>query len=123
MLEGGPSLVKVSDEELERDGWADSNEQDDVLRGIERLQDAGARGAVVSRGAETTIASIHGLRFEVGAPTVVVVDGRGGGDSMTGRPRRRVGEDDADGRRAPVGRRRRARRPSCGAGWRRARET
>ena len=83
VLEGGPSLVKVSDEELERDGWADSNELDDVLRAIERLQEAGARGAVVSRGAETTIASIHGLLFEVGAPSVVVVDGRGGGDSMT----------------------------------------
>jgi 1-phosphofructokinase len=83
VLEGGPSLVKVSDEELERDGWADSNEQDDVLRGIERLQAAGAGGVVVSRGAQTTLASIHGLLFEVGAPAVVVVDGRGGGDSMT----------------------------------------
>ena len=37
----------------------------------------------MSRGAETTLASIHGLLFEVGAPSVVVVDGRGGGDSMT----------------------------------------
>jgi 1-phosphofructokinase len=82
-LEGDPSLVKVSDEELERDGWADSNEQDDVLRAIERLQEAGASGVVVSRGAETTLASIHGHLFEVGAPSVVVVDGRGGGDSMT----------------------------------------
>ena len=84
VLEGGPSLIKASDEELERDGWADSRELDDVLRGIERLHDAGARGVVVSRGAEVTIASIKGMRFEVGAPTVVVVDGRGGGDSMTG---------------------------------------
>jgi 1-phosphofructokinase len=84
VLEGEPSIVKVSDEELERDGWADTNEQQDVLRAIERLQEAGARGAVVSRGADTTIASIHGLLFEVGAPSVVVVDGRGGGDSMTG---------------------------------------
>ena len=84
-LEGEPSLIKVSDEELERDGWADSNvSQDDVLRGIERLHDAGARGVVVSRGAEVTIASIQGMRFEIGAPSVVVVDGRGGGDSMTG---------------------------------------
>ena len=53
VLEGEPSLLKVSDEELERDGWADSREKDDVLRGIERLHDAGARGVVVSRGAET----------------------------------------------------------------------
>ena len=84
VLEGEPSLVKVSDEELERDDWADSREQDDVLRAIERLHDAGARGVVVSRGAEATIASIKGMRFEIGAPSVVVVDGRGGGDAMTG---------------------------------------
>jgi 1-phosphofructokinase len=84
VLEGAPSLVKVSDEELERDGWADSRELDDVLRAIERLREAGARAAVVSRGAETTLASIHGLLFEVGTPSVVVVDGRGGGDSITG---------------------------------------
>lgn len=84
VLEGAPSLVKVSDEELERDGWADSRERHDVLGGIERLREAGARGAVVSRGAETTFASVHGLLFEVGVPSVVVVDGRGGGDSMTG---------------------------------------
>ena len=83
-LEGEPSLIKVSDEELERDGWADSRELDDVLRAFERLHDAGARGIVVSRGADATIASIKGMRFEVGTPSVVVVDGRGGGDSMTG---------------------------------------
>jgi 1-phosphofructokinase len=83
-LEGEPSLIKVSDEELERDGWADSRELDDVLRGIERVLEAGARAVVVSRGADATIASIQGMRFEVGAPSVVVVDGRGGGDSMTG---------------------------------------
>jgi 1-phosphofructokinase len=84
VLDGAPALVKVSDEELERDGWADSREKDDVLCGIERLREAGARGAVVSRGADTTLASIHGLLFEIGVPSVVVVDGRGGGDSMTG---------------------------------------
>jgi 1-phosphofructokinase len=84
VLEGEPAIVKVSDEELERDGWADSTDQNAVLRGIERLQEAGAQGTVVSRGAAATIASIHGLLFEVGAPAVVVVDGRGGGDSMTG---------------------------------------
>src|SRR4029453_7289938 len=83
-LEGEPSLIKVSDEELERDGWADSRDLDDVLRGIERVHEAGARSIVGSRGADAKIASIQGMRFEVGAPTVVVVDGRGGGDSMTG---------------------------------------
>jgi 1-phosphofructokinase len=84
VLGGRPSVVKVSDEELERDGWAGGRSRDDVLAAIDRVRDAGARGVVVSRGAGTTLASIRGLTFEVGAPSVVVVDGRGGGDSMTG---------------------------------------
>ncbi|MGH2476962.1 MAG: PfkB family carbohydrate kinase, partial [Candidatus Limnocylindrales bacterium] len=84
VLEGGRALVKVSDEELERDGWADSRDEPAVLHAIDRLQSAGAKGVVVSRGAETTLASIGGFLFGVGAPEVRVVDSRGGGDSMTG---------------------------------------
>ncbi len=52
-LEGEPSLIKVSDEELERDGWADSRELDDVLRAHRappRRRRPGRRGVARRRG-------------------------------------------------------------------------
>jgi 1-phosphofructokinase len=87
-LRGGVSLVKVSDEELRRDGWIDGDRDGDddgsLVGAIDRLVAAGAEGVVVSCGAAPTRARIDGVDYQVTAPTLTPVDHRGAGDAMTG---------------------------------------
>jgi 1-phosphofructokinase len=54
-----------------------------VIDGMQRLHDAGARSVVVSRRERSTLASDQGNVFEVRSPVLEVLDGRGGGDSIT----------------------------------------
>jgi 1-phosphofructokinase len=82
-LDGGLPLLKISHEELERDGWSSSSEVEAIVRGIEALHDAGASDVIVSRAAEPAIASVDGRLVEVHAPQFEVVEPRGAGDSMT----------------------------------------
>lgn len=82
-LRGGVSMVKVSDEELRRDGWI-GNESDTVGAAIDRLVAAGADDVIVSCGAAPTRARIGGVDYEVRAPALASVDHRGAGDAMTG---------------------------------------
>jgi 1-phosphofructokinase len=85
-LAGGLPLLKISHEELERDGWAKPAGVTDVnaiVHGIEALREAGARDVVVSRAAEPAIAWIDDRLVEVVAPRLEVVEPRGAGDSMT----------------------------------------
>jgi 1-phosphofructokinase len=82
-LTSGVDIVKVSHEELIAGGWADGDSVAAVVRGIEAVMRAGATTVVVSRQDRTTIAG-HGDEFvEVRSPSLEVLDGRGGGDSMT----------------------------------------
>ena len=82
-LEGGVTLVKVSEEELRRDGRF-GDDDDDVWKPVDQILRSGAEHVVVSRGHEPCFASIGGHRFEVHAPTMDAVDPRGAGDAMTG---------------------------------------
>lgn len=83
VLEAGVHLVKVSDEELVSDGWAESDDLPDILEGVDRLLAAGAEHVVVSRAAEGSVAARGGERWLVEPPRLDVVDTRGAGDSMT----------------------------------------
>lgn len=82
-LRGGVDLLKVSHEELLRDGWSDGDEEDDLLRAIDALRAAGARDVVVSCGPRALLAALGTHRWRVVPPSMSVVDGRGAGDSMT----------------------------------------
>jgi 1-phosphofructokinase len=82
-LEAGVDVLKLSHEELLADGWAKSSGTDSIVEGIRRLQRAGAASVVVSRSDRSTIASDADRIIEVRSPELEVVDGRGGGDSMT----------------------------------------
>ncbi len=82
-LAGGVDIVKVSHDELVRDGWASSGSRRSVIEGMSRLRDAGASAVVVSRRERSTLASTDDGVFEVRSPNLEVLDGRGGGDSMT----------------------------------------
>jgi 1-phosphofructokinase len=82
-LAGGRTLLKLSHEELEADGWSKGNTADDVIAGIDALRDAGAHDVVVSRAGDPAIAWLDGQLLEARAPQLEVVEPRGAGDSMT----------------------------------------
>jgi 1-phosphofructokinase len=82
-LQGGVDLIKISDEELVADGWADSDDEPDVRRGIEKLRGAGAHDVVVSRREHGVLAWYGDGLLRVRAPELTVADPRGAGDSMT----------------------------------------
>ncbi len=82
-LASGVDVVKLSHEELVEDGWATSNSAAEIVRGVRRLRDAGARAVVISRQHRSTLAGDASGIFAVTPPKLEVLDGRGGGDSMT----------------------------------------
>lgn len=82
-LKSGLDVVKVSHEELIRDGWTKRDSVAAIVEGIDALISAGAEAVVVSRQDRSTIAGRAGEFVEVRSPSLEVLDGRGGGDSMT----------------------------------------
>jgi 1-phosphofructokinase len=82
-LEGSPYLVKLSDEELVRGGFAADDGEEAVVEGIESLLARGAANVVLSRADKGSIAVLDGTWYEVKAPSLEAVDPRGAGDSMT----------------------------------------
>ena len=82
-LRGGVDLVKLSHDELRRGGWSRSDSVRGVADGIAKLRLAGAGSAVVSRSERSTLCGFDDRLVEVRPPALEVVDGRGGGDSMT----------------------------------------
>ncbi len=82
-LRGGVDLLKVSHEELQRDGWAATDDEEALFGAIGDLREAGARDVVVTCGARALIAALGSHRWRVTPPSMTVVDGRGAGDSMT----------------------------------------
>jgi 1-phosphofructokinase len=85
-LDGGVTMVKVSRDDMIRDGWIEAGDpQTEACDAVlSRLVDAGADGAVLSCGADPAQAVIGGVRYEVVNPVMEAVDHRGAGDAMTG---------------------------------------
>jgi 1-phosphofructokinase len=97
-LEGGVGLVKLSHEEVVRDGYASSDDLDHLVDAIGKLQAAGARDVVISRSGEPALACFDGRLLEAEVPELEVVEPRGAGDAMTAalavaRARRYVAEE------------------------------
>lgn len=82
-LDSGVDIVKLSHKELITDGWAEHSSIEAIAGGIGRLHSSGATAVVVSREERSTIAGRDGRVVEVRSPALEVLDGRGGGDSMT----------------------------------------
>lgn len=83
-LAGGLDLLKVSDEELVKDGRARSTADADVWSALSALHGEGARTVVVSREDRPVLASTRdGGTLVVTGPRVEPVDFHGGGDALT----------------------------------------
>ena len=85
VLEGGIDLLKLSSEELLSERLASSESVADIVAAGRRVQQAGARTVLVSRGADPAIlveAGGHPTTIQLSAPVFEALDHRGAGDSM-----------------------------------------
>jgi 1-phosphofructokinase len=81
---GGLSLLKVSHEQLLEDGFAKSEDPDELIAAMHRLREQGADQVVLSRADQPPWALLDGEEvIEVVGPHLEEVDHRGAGDSMT----------------------------------------
>jgi len=82
-LGGRPYVVKVSEDDMRRDGRLSGSEPCDLVRLVESLLEQGAERVLVSRAESGALASDGTQLVEVEAPRLDVADARGAGDSMT----------------------------------------
>jgi 1-phosphofructokinase len=83
VLEAGVTFLKVSHEELARDGRAEGDGPEELVRAMRELNRQGADAVLVSRAEEPALALLDGEVFEVVMPRLEATDPRGAGDSMT----------------------------------------
>ncbi len=83
MLEGSPFLIKVSHQELVRDGRVSSESPTELVDAMHQLRKDGAEAVVVSRAAQPALALVDDEVLEVRMPPLEPADPRGAGDSMT----------------------------------------
>lgn len=82
-LEGGLDVVKVSHEELLRDGRVASDDPEALLDAMYRLRDSGVGNVIVTRAEDPALALIDGEVLTITPPRLDAVDERGAGDSLT----------------------------------------
>jgi 1-phosphofructokinase len=82
-LEGGVDVLKMSAEELHRDGFIADDSEASIDAFAARVREQGADAVVVSLGGGGAVAYLAGERFTISVPAMEVADARGAGDSMT----------------------------------------
>ncbi|WP_210479191.1 PfkB family carbohydrate kinase [Naasia sp. SYSU D00948] len=82
-LEGGLTVLKVSDSELVEDGRAADAEPGSVREAMHRLRDQGAESVIVSSSTGTTLLLTGDRLLRFRTPSLQVVDTKGAGDSLT----------------------------------------
>lgn len=84
-LEGGVELLRLSDEELVREGYAARRGLPEIVAAARELHAAGAAHVLVSRASEPALLIRDGeqpSQFELSAPAFEALDHSGTGDSM-----------------------------------------
>lgn len=83
VLDGGVDVLKISDEELQRDGVVADDDPATLRRAVRLLADRGADNVVLTRADRPAWALLAGRWYEVRGPVLEAVDHRGAGDSLT----------------------------------------
>jgi 1-phosphofructokinase len=83
-LEGGLDLLKISEEEMLAEGWAQSHTLDDLTGALDALHQAGARTVLLSRAEHPALVldGDRGCYLQLVGPRVEALEPRGTGDSM-----------------------------------------
>jgi 1-phosphofructokinase len=84
-LEGGVELLRLNEQEVVSDHYADSNAPAEIVEGAHRLHAAGARHVLVSRGPSPAVLiddAVAPAHIELVPPVFEALDQRGAGDSM-----------------------------------------
>lgn len=82
-LDGGLTLLKISDEELEAEGLASAADEASIHAAMAALHEHGAEHVIVTRADRGTLALSDGRLVGVVGPTLSTADHRGAGDSLT----------------------------------------
>jgi len=82
-VSGGLDLLKVSHEELQRDGLADDDDVDTLWKAGEALRERGVGQVVITRAEAGVIALLDDGDHLFAGPTIDPADPRGAGDSLT----------------------------------------
>ncbi|MEU8817883.1 1-phosphofructokinase family hexose kinase [Paractinoplanes atraurantiacus] len=83
VLKAGLNVVKISHEELIKDGLAKDNSEKQLTDALLKLHDDGAESVLVSRADAGALAMFNEEIYRVGIPKLSIADHRGAGDSMT----------------------------------------
>ncbi|MFF5082455.1 1-phosphofructokinase family hexose kinase [Actinoplanes sp. NPDC000266] len=83
VLKAGLTVVKISHEELIKDGLAKDNSEKQLTDALLKLHDDGAESVLVSRADAGALAMFNEEIYRVGIPKLSIADHRGAGDSMT----------------------------------------
>jgi 1-phosphofructokinase len=81
-LQGGVDLLCFSHEELIKDDFAESDQPDDLVRGLKRLRQQGAHDIILHRGAQPSLVLLGDKVVEIVTPQVMPLDAHGGGDTF-----------------------------------------
>jgi 1-phosphofructokinase len=81
-LDGGVDLLKMSSEELVREGLAGSEQPAEIVAAVRKLHERGAVDVLVSRASEGALALADERLLEISGPRFSPFDPRGAGDSM-----------------------------------------
>jgi 1-phosphofructokinase len=84
VLEGGVSLLKISQEQLIEAGLARDGSLEAAAAAVRALSRAGAGAVLVSRAGEPAVACLGGRLVGIAPPRFAAVNPRGAGDTMTG---------------------------------------
>jgi 1-phosphofructokinase len=83
ILEGKPSVVKMSDEEVVSSGRADASETDLLVEAMHTLNKEGAQAVIITRAHEPSLFLSDGEISEIHVPQFETVETSGAGDSLT----------------------------------------
>lgn len=83
VLDSGVSVLKVSHEELIRDGLAVDDSEEELVRVAGSLHAKGAGSVVLSRAEKPALVLVDGEISQLDMPRLEVADPHGAGDSMT----------------------------------------
>ncbi|MDZ7728614.1 MAG: PfkB family carbohydrate kinase [Dehalococcoidia bacterium] len=82
-FEGGLAMLKVSEQDLARDGFLTSPDEGELIEWIQEFGRTKAEHVIVSRAEQPALALVDGRLLQLHPPRFEPADHRGAGDSMT----------------------------------------